>query len=117
MRDKIPIAEPEMPWAKNMYWLYPILVKKALRDKIIEHLEKRGIETRPFFYPIHTLPPYNSSLKLPIAEELSAMGLSLLSGPRLLENQIKEIVKSLKEGFEKLNLHLHTKTRMRGISY
>jgi perosamine synthetase len=88
---------PEMPWAKNVYWLYSILVKKTLRNKIIEHLEKQGIEARPFFYPLHTLPPYQHNLKLPIAEELSAKGLNLPSGPRLSENQIEEVVESLRE--------------------
>jgi len=87
---------PEMPWAKNVYWLYSVLVKKSLRDRIIEHLERMGIETRPFFNPIHVLPPYKSPLKLPIAEELSSGGLNLPSGPQLSENQIQEVVESLK---------------------
>lgn len=88
---------PEMPWAKNVYWLYSILVKKTLRDKIIENLEQQGIETSPFFYPIHVLPPYNRSLKLPVAEDLSAMGLTLPSGPSLSGGQIREVVESLSE--------------------
>jgi perosamine synthetase len=84
---------PEMAWAKNVYWMYSLLVKKTLRDKIIEHLNEYGIEARPFFHPIHVLPPYKSNLKLPVAEKLSAMGLNLPSGPRLSENQIEEVVK------------------------
>lgn len=88
---------PEMPWAKSVYWLYSVLVKRALRNKIIDHLERVGIETRPFFYPLHVLPPYKRGLTLPVSEELSASGLNLPSGPRLSENQIKEIVKSLGE--------------------
>jgi len=91
---------PEMPWAQNVYWLYSVLVKKALRDKIIGHLERQGIETRPFFHPIHILPPYKRNLTLPVAEELSAKGLNLPSGPRLSENQIEEVVESLKEALE-----------------
>ena len=88
---------PEMSWAKSVYWLYSVLVKKALRDKVIEHLERQGIECRPFFYPQHVLPPYNRGLTLPIAEELSARGLNLPSGPRLSEDQIQEVVGSLSE--------------------
>lgn len=95
---------PEMPWAKNVYWLYSILVKKVIsrarRDKIIDYLDRKGIETRPFFYPIHTLPPYKSNLTLPVAEDLSAMGLNLPSGPRLSEFQIEEVVESLREALE-----------------
>lgn len=87
---------PEMPWAKNVYWLYSILAKEGLRDKIIEHLEREGIENRPFFYPAHILPPYKSTLTLPVAEELSVRGINLPSGSRLSENQIQEVVESLK---------------------
>ena len=29
-----------------------------LRDSICHELEGRGVETRPFFYPVHTMPPY-----------------------------------------------------------
>lgn len=87
---------PEMPWAKNVYWLYSILVEKALRNKIIEYLEQQGIEARPFFYPSHTLPPYKRNLQLPIAEELSARGLNLPSGHGLSENQIQEVIDSLR---------------------
>jgi perosamine synthetase len=88
---------PEMSWAKSVYWLYSVLVKKGLRNKIINHLEREGIETRPFFYPQHVLPPYKRGLTLPVAEELSARGLNLPSGPRLSKNHIQEIVKSLEE--------------------
>jgi len=88
---------PEMPWAKNVHWLYSVLVKSAFRDKIIDHLDSESIETSSFFYPIHTLPPYKGSLTLPVAEVISAMGLNLPSGCRLSENQIQEVVESLRE--------------------
>jgi perosamine synthetase len=88
---------PEMPWAKNVYWLYSILVKKSSRNKLIDLLEKQDIEVRPFFYPSHILPPYNSNLRLPIAEELSAKGLNLPSGPGLSENQIRKVIDSMSE--------------------
>jgi len=94
------VLAPEMPWAKNVYWLYSILVEKSLRDKIIKHLEEHGIETRPFFYPIHILPPYKHNISLPIAEELSAKGLNLPSGPKLSEDQIEEVVKCLREAIK-----------------
>jgi perosamine synthetase len=86
-----------MPWAKTVYWLYSILVAKGLRDKIAEHLETQGIESRPFFYPLHTLPPYKCSLAFPVAEELSIRGLNLPSGPELSRDQLKEVAESIRE--------------------
>jgi perosamine synthetase len=88
---------PEMPWAKNVYWLYSVLVNATLRDKIIEHLEQQGVESRPFFYPTHLMPPYKTNLSLPIAEELSAKGLNLPSGPMLSENQIREVATAIRQ--------------------
>jgi perosamine synthetase len=91
---------PEMPWAKSVYWLYSVLVEKKHRDKLIEDLERKGIESRPFFYPQHILPPYNHGLRLPTAEDLAARGLNLPSGPRLSEDQIQKIVESMSESLE-----------------
>lgn len=101
LQDLSPVTPaPESPWAKSVYWLYSVLVTKALRDKVIEYLERKGIETRPFFYPLHTLPPYKRGLIFPVAEELSARGLNLPSGPQLSENQIEEVVESLSEALK-----------------
>lgn len=92
---------PEMPWAKSVYWLYSILVKKEIRDRLIEHLNTWGIETRPFFHPAHKLPPYDSDVILSVTEELSAMGINLPSGFHLTENQIKKIVELIVETIRK----------------
>ena len=86
-----------MSWAKNVYWLYSVLLDATLRDKVIEYLAKQGIESRPFFYPTHMMPPHKRNLRLPIAEELSAKGLNLPSGTMLSENEIETVVNSLKE--------------------
>jgi perosamine synthetase len=87
---------PQMPWAKNVYWLYSVLVKETLRNKLIDIFEKQGIEVRPFFYPSHILPPYKSSLQLPVAEELSRKGINLPSGFNLSENHVRRITDLMK---------------------
>ena len=46
------------PWLACV-WL-PEGSSTFLRDTICNDLEKLGIETRPFFYPVHTMPPYTS---------------------------------------------------------
>jgi len=85
-----------MEWAKNVFWMYSILVGKGInRDKMIEKLEAGGIESRPFFYPIHHLPPYKGGQSLPVAESLSASGMNLPSGPGLTESDIERVVSSI----------------------
>src|SRR5262249_15412327 len=51
---------PEAPWAGSVYWLYSVLVKagRVSRDEARGRLDARGIETCPFFWPLHLLPPY-----------------------------------------------------------
>ena len=50
-----------MDWAKSVYWMYSILVEEGdpdKRDQLIQNFKENGIETRPFFYPIHIFPWY-----------------------------------------------------------
>lgn len=89
------ITPPEMPWAKNIFWLYSILVRKKDRDEILLKMHERGIETRPLFYPIHTMPPYQDSELYPVAETLSKSGLSLPSSTKLKEEQIYKVAQNL----------------------
>jgi perosamine synthetase len=86
--------QPEMPWASNVYWLTSLVLDddaQISRDVLQEELAKAGIETRPFFYPIHTLPMYASMsnrLKFPVAESLARRGINLPSSALLSENEI-----------------------------
>jgi len=87
---------PEMKWAKCVYWMYSILIgdeTKVNMDKLMRKLEEKEIETRPFFYPIHKMPPYEeyNHLELPIAEELSRKGINLPSSVKLKKEQIEYI--------------------------
>jgi perosamine synthetase len=91
------IRPPEMPWAKNVYWLYSILIDRSKtnmdRDKLMEMLSQTGIETRPLFYPIHEMPPYRSysQSRYPVAERISRIGLSLPSSVKLTDTNIEFI--------------------------
>ena len=89
------ILPPEMPWAKNVYWMYSILIEddfKLTRDQLMDKLEENEIETRPFFYPIHIMPPYKSDIEFPVAKRISRRGINLPSAVTLKEEDIKKIV-------------------------
>ncbi len=50
----------------HSYWMNCILIPEAgARDSLREHLARVGIETRPVFYPVHTMPVYYSPDVLP----------------------------------------------------
>jgi len=88
---------PEMPWAENVYWMYSILIEDGFglsRDDLMEALKEKGVETRPVFYPLHLMPPYQShkSNAFPVAEEIGRKGLNLPSGPNTTRDQVARIV-------------------------
>ena len=90
---------PEMDWAKCVYWMYSILIEdkaKVSRNELMKKLENMGIETRPFFVPMHLLPMYNSCEKLPIAEDLAERGLNLPSSVTLDKSKVEFITWKIK---------------------
>lgn len=66
------------------------------RDTLVKKLKKEGIETRPFFYPIHFMPPYKTGENFPVAEDLSKRGINLPSSAKLREGEIKRIAETIK---------------------
>ena len=50
--------------AKNVYWMYGILLENNLRgkkDRVMEQLHTNGIETRSFFCPMHLQPVFQAN--------------------------------------------------------
>ena len=93
---------PEASWAKNVYWMYSILVDEKdyglNRDRLIERLGTRGIETRPFFVPVHQQPAYAElyrSEAYPESEMLARTGLNLPSGNTLTVKQVECVAKTI----------------------
>ena len=99
---------PERPWAKNVYWMYGILIENnfgvsmpALREELL----KRGIDTRSFFVGMHQQPAYlkndprfpDVSGNYPIADALAEKGLYLPSSSHLTDEQIHRVVKAIVE--------------------
>jgi perosamine synthetase len=89
---------PEAEWAESVYWMFAPLIRPEFgtdRDEVMIKLREAGIETRPFFHPVHTLPMYNTGQSLPVAEELGRRGLNLPSSATLTPEQIDFICDTL----------------------
>lgn len=94
------ILAPETSWAKNVFWMYSILVPRKYSkgsNRLISGLKKRGIDSRPFFFPCHRTPRYNCGDHLPVADFLAKSGLNLPSSVNLHDEQVKFICDSIKE--------------------
>ena len=63
-----------------------------------KHLDENGIETRPLFYPVHTMPMYSDKYQRhPIAENIGWRGINLPSYPGLTDENIQFICDKIKE--------------------
>ena len=94
------ILPVEKPWAKNVYWMTSLVLDENLavsRDQLMAALADQGIETRPFFYPMHVLPMYrDDSCRFPVADRLSARGINLPSSASLTYSDIEFVCNALK---------------------
>ncbi len=90
--------QTDYPDSINSYWMVSALADDAsTRDKIRNYLKDRCIETRPLFYPAHTMPSFKTIESFPVAESLSQRGLNLPSYPGLTREQVAYICSKIKE--------------------
>ncbi len=86
--------QPEPAKGRNVYWMTSLVLDEGIgisRDELREKLAASGIETRPFFYPLHTLPMYavdSTGKSFPVASRLSAQGINLPSYSSLEDSDI-----------------------------
>lgn len=82
----------------NSFWMVSILAQnEQVRDRIRGGLKGSGIETRPLFYPAHTMPIFKSDESFPIAESLSKRGINLPSFPDLTKEEVLYICEEIKK--------------------
>lgn len=92
--------QPVAPWAEVSPWLYCALVDEdqygSDRDELMQFLEREGVETRPFFIPLHELPPFRAEARargthLPVTDRLSASGLNLPTFTQMTDAQVDRV--------------------------
>ncbi|MDQ3249877.1 MAG: DegT/DnrJ/EryC1/StrS family aminotransferase [Chloroflexota bacterium] len=95
---------PQAAWAKNVYWMYGLLVDANAyglnRDQLRVVLADHGIETRTFFIPMHCQPVYWEAFKgerYPVAERLCRDGFYLPSASSLTLSEIDYITGVIRE--------------------
>jgi perosamine synthetase len=95
--------QAEKEWAKPAHWLFSLILNDDIpfnRDALMAQLERRGVETRPVFYPMHVLPPYLEIAQggaYPVAERLARRGLSLPTWAGLTREDIRFVCDALRE--------------------
>ncbi|HZT61402.1 MAG TPA: DegT/DnrJ/EryC1/StrS family aminotransferase [Pyrinomonadaceae bacterium] len=92
---------PEAAWAKNVYWVYGVLVEPEFgvpRALLQEQLLARGIETRRFFTPLHEqpiVPPQGGASDYPRSAHLAEHGLYLPSSVGMQAAAVERVAETL----------------------
>jgi perosamine synthetase len=99
---KLPIKSTE--YSKNIYWVYSIIIKNKKIDakRFMKILKSRGIDSRPFFCPMHMQPILKKNKlitkeKYPISEEIYKYGFYIPSGIGNTLSEIKIVIRNIKE--------------------
>ena len=60
---------------------------------LIKKLQEKGIESRPFFMPVHNMPPYIECVHgdMSMTEDISAKGINLPSSVSLTNEDIRKV--------------------------
>ena len=91
------IQQQACPGGKPSCWLYTLLLSDHAgidRDDLAARLIRNGIETRPTFYPLHTMPAFErfaTKRSFPVAEHIAAAGLSFPSAATLTDQGLDNI--------------------------
>ncbi len=98
--------QPVASWAKIAPWLYSITVQPSefgmTRDELIHTLSEEGIDSRPFFYPLHSLPPFakeasQQGQRLDETNQLASTGLMLPTYNDLSSSEIDRIASLIRK--------------------
>jgi perosamine synthetase len=91
--------QKEAPNVYHSYWMFSVTmdINEKKRNEIRAKLkEEKGIETRPLFYPVHTMPMYCDKYEMhKISELIHRTGFNLPSYPALTDEQIDYISDSV----------------------
>jgi perosamine synthetase len=94
----------ELPATKSygthIYWMFTVMIKDTsalTRDQLITALDKDGIESRPIFYPLFLMPPYQqSALPFPVSNFIGRRGISLPTHGGLTPHDVQYVAERIR---------------------
>lgn len=95
------VRQADRPDCSRAHWLYSLLIDDAFgtsRDDVATRLAASGIETRPFFIPIHTLPPYQhaaGATDFPVTTRLARQGINLPTFSSMTTDDVDRVCEAL----------------------
>ena len=102
--NKITIQPYKLSYARNIFWVFGVLLKKRAnisRNLVVKKLYKKNIQTRNFFYPMHKqkifkkMKLFAKNIQFVNAEYLSKNGFYLPSGLGISNKEIDYVGRTL----------------------
>ena len=96
----------EAAWTKHSYWMVCLEVDgmdEDIRARFMAALRRRGIDSRPYFYPISDMPMYGRA-QTPIAHTVYKAGLNLPMYVDLERQHVESICAQVEEALEEFSL-------------
>ncbi len=99
------IDELELPpwqeWSRVNPFVYAVRLLVPGRDSLMDYLASVGIDTRPYFTPIHLQPAFRRAFgfgpgRFPVAEELGSITVALPFHNNLKESEMQYVVNHIK---------------------
>ena len=96
------VLQAEVAGTTHSFWMCSLLTNDPeQRDPLRRALREQGIETRPFFHPVHTMPMYaQGQTGLTVAVDLGARGINLPSWPGLGEEGVQTVCAAIRAHFQ-----------------
>lgn len=102
--EDLDLAPPKTDLGLNDYWVFGVVLNEnseLSRPELVDRLLSKGIETRPFFHPLHRQPflrdsPHIRSSDLATTEFIGTRGLYLPNGLALSESTVDKICSTLR---------------------
>jgi perosamine synthetase len=101
--DGIQLPLTDMDYARNVYWVFGIVLKDEIpftAAEAIERLHREGIGCRAFFWPMHQQPVFTrmglfKGEKHPNAERIARRGFYVPSGLAITDEQIQRVAEAI----------------------
>ncbi|MCS6976152.1 MAG: DegT/DnrJ/EryC1/StrS family aminotransferase [Gemmatales bacterium] len=99
------VFQTVQPPARSAFWMVGVVLESPLgRDAVMAELAAEGIETRPFFYPVHHFPMYGgcrSDQGCPMASDLAYRGICLPTASYLQRKDVACIAQAFRRAVAK----------------
>ena len=86
-----------LPGYKNVFWMIRLEIEgydEEKRNKLMDNLKQKGIDSRPYFYPVSDMPMYECA-DTPVTHSLYSRGINLPSYQRLTDEEIEYVCNTI----------------------